>query len=430
MKYSVIKSIIFNTKVKKCLALLQLFVFLVFSNVVSGIVDSLAAHLTLIFMRIFLCLCCSYLVLACQGTSKSLPITDTTTPSWDTVRLQHATNFTVQQQGKNRLLTIGSAWKNATPVFQYLLYPKDSMPPAAYPNATRIAVPVQRILCSGSVDVAFLQALGASEQIVGLSNGQYLYDSTIRADLASGKITNIGREQGIDYEKAITTNPDLAFVYSIGDQTSYKKYQTLNIPAVMLSDFMEKTPLGRAEWLLFVSYFVGKEVAAQIYFDGVAQRYQEAKIKAAYSSYLPTVFTGAVYKGTWYVAGGRSLMATFIRDAAGQYLWQDNEEVSGVPLDFEAVYAKAIDADIWINQSHYADRAALLVAEPKYKDFKAVHNSKLYNYYKRTNKNGGTDIFESAIVRPDIVLRDLIHIFHAHPVEPDSLYYYIPLTSK
>ncbi|MGH1336497.1 MAG: ABC transporter substrate-binding protein [Aureispira sp.] len=379
-------------------------------------------------MRFLLCLCCSYLIIACQSSSK--PVTDPPTQPWDTVKLQHATNFTIQKQGKNTLLTIGAAWKNATPTFQYLLYPKDSTPPTAYPNATKIGVPVERILCSGSVDVAFLQALGATKQIIGLSNGQYLYDSTIRARLASGVITNIGQDQGINYEKAITTDPDLAFVYSTGDQKVYKKYQTLNIPTVMLSDFMETTPLGRAEWLLFVSYFVGKENAAQTYFNGVAQRYQAAKMQAGYYSYSPKVFTGAVYKGTWYIAGGRSLMATFIKDAAGQYLWQDNEEVSGVPLDFEAVYAKALDADIWINQSHYADKTNLLAADPKYKDFKAVQTNQLYNYYKRASANGGTDVFESAIVRPDLVLQDLIHVFHERPVVSDRLYYYLPLTSN
>lgn len=363
--------------------------------------------------------------MACQGASK--PTEET---PWEAVALQHATNFTLKKKGPYTLLTIGAAWKNATPSFQYLLYPKDSTPPTAYPEATRVAVPATRILCSGSVDVAFLQALGAGEQIIGLSNGQYIYDEQIQAALADGSIANIGQDQGIDYEKALTTRPDLAFVYSIGDQRSYKKYETLGIPAVMLSDFMETTPLGRAEWLLFVSHFVGKEAAAQTYFEDVAQRYQTAKMQAAYYSYRPQVLTGAVYKGTWYVAGGRSLMATLIKDAAGQYLWEDNEEVSGVPLDFEAVYAKALEADIWINQSHYTTSTALLAADARYQDFKAVKNKHLFNYYKRASQQGGSDIFESGIVRPDLLLQDLIHIFHTKSVVADSLYYYLPLTAN
>lgn len=351
-------------------------------------------------------------------------------PVWDSVALQYANNFKVQQQGSYTLLSIGAAWKNAQPTFQYLLYPKDSTPPISHPKAIKIPVPAERILCSGSVDVAFLKALGAEDKIVGLSNGQYLYDPSIQLALARGKITNIGQDQGVDYERAMATQPDLAFVYSIGNQNTYKKYQNLGIPAVMLSDFMETSPLGRAEWLLFVSYFIGKEQEAQAYFDNIVQEYQQTKTQAALYSSLPTVLTGAVYKGTWYVAGGQSLMATFIKDAGGAYLWKENKEVSGVPLDFEAVYAKALKADIWINQSHYATKAALLAAEPNYQDFKAVQKNQLYNYYKRASANGGTDFFESGIVRPDLVLKDLVHLFHEQPVESDSLYYYQPLKEQ
>ncbi len=378
-------------------------------------------------MRYFLFFCFGCSLIACQENKPTHSTASAAT--WDTVALQYATNFTVQKKGAYTLLSIGAAWKNAEPSFQYLLYPKDSTPPADYPQATRIGVPVERILGSGSVDVAFLEALGASDRLVGLSNGTYIYDPMIRERLADGRIVNIGQDQGIDYEKALTTNPDLAFVYSIGDQRSYKKYETLNIPAVMLSDFMETTPLGRAEWLLFVSYFVGKEAVANAYFEEVAQRYRAIKRQAGYYSYKPSVLTGAVYKGTWYVAGGRSLMATLIADAAANYLWRDNEEVSGVPLDFEAVYVKALEADFWINQSHYADRASLLASEARYQDFKAVRDNHLYNYYKRASAEGGSDIFESAIVRPDRVLQDLVHVFHGRPVETDSLYYYAPLTT-
>ncbi|MFK7795951.1 MAG: ABC transporter substrate-binding protein [Aureispira sp.] len=379
-------------------------------------------------MRLLLLMACFCSLIACQETSTSSK-GETKEVLWDTIPLQYATNFTIQKQGKNTLLSIGKAWKNATPTFQYLLYPKDSTPPKAHPEATRIAVPVARVLCSGSVDVTFLNALDATANIVGLSNGQYIYDSTIQARLANGELVNIGQDQGIDYEKAITSNPDLAFVYSIGDQNSYKKYQSIGIPAVMLSDFMETTPLGRAEWLLFVSYFLGKEAAAQAYLAKVNKAYEAIKNEAKKVVDKPTVLLGAVYKGIWYVAGGQSLMAAFIRDAGGDYLWKENREVSGVPFDFEVVYAKALEADIWINQSHYQQLPNLLRAEPMYADFKAVKEGRLYNYYKRASKNGGTDIFESAIVRPDLVLKDLLHVFHQHTVEADSLFYYMPLSS-
>lgn len=349
--------------------------------------------------------------------------------AWEAQPLEAATNFTIHKKGAYTLLSIKSAWKHAAPQFQYLLYPKDSTPPKDYPRAVRVPVPLERVLSSGSVDVAFLTALGQADRIVGISGGQYVYDPVIQQGLTSGAIADLGQHQALNYERAVQLQPDAALVYSIGDQGSYQKYQELGIPAVLLSDFMEETPLGRAEWIVFVGHLMGKATEARAHYQQVAQRYRDLKMQAAYYSYMPNVLTGAVYKGTWYVAGGKSLMAQLIRDAGGHYLWADNPDVSGVPLDVEAVYAKALQADVWINQSHHQTRADLLASEPKYSDFKAVQTNQLYNYYKRASTQGGSDIFESAIVHPDRVLHDLMQVFQAIPkgLEPDSLYYYAPL---
>lgn len=366
---------------------------------------------------------------SCTPTS-SPSGTAVSTATWETLPLDQATNFTVQKRGSYTLLSIQAAWKDAAPSFQYLLYPKGTTPPVDHPEAIRIPVPLERVLCSGTVDVAFLEALGATDRIVGMSGGQYLYNPKVKQGLKKGTIANLGQHQALDYERAVALQPDAALVYSIGDQGVYQKYQTLGIPAVLLSDFMEKTPLGRAEWMVFVGYLLGKEEAARAAYQTIAQRYQEARQRATYRSYRPSVLTGVVYQGTWYIAGGQSLMAQFIQDAGGHYLWGDNQEVSGVPLDFEAVYSKALQADVWINQASYATRTGLLEAEARYGDFKAVQTGQLYNYNKRTTAGGGSDFFESAIVRPDRVLEDLMQIFRLpslDSISTDSLYYYAPL---
>lgn len=327
------------------------------------------------------------------------------------------------------MLEIQQGWKGARASFKYLLYPKGTTPPMDDPDAIRIPVPLERVLSSGSVDVAFMTALDATDCIVGMSGGAYVYDSMIQARLQTGEIADLGQYQALNYERAVSLQPDAAFIYSIGDQSVHQKYQELGIPAILLSDFMEETPLGRAEWVVFVGYLLGKSEEAYAYYNKIAAHYKALQQQAKLPSYQPTVFTGAVYKGTWYIAGGKSLMAQLIRDAGGRYLWENNTEVSGVPLDFEAVYAKALDADVWINQSHFQTQADLLAAEDRYKDFKAVKNNQLYNYYKRANAQGGSDIFESAIVRPDRVLEDLMHLFQAPVKELDetTLYYYAPL---
>jgi iron complex transport system substrate-binding protein len=201
----------------------------------------------------------------------------------------------------------------------------------------------------------------------------------------------------------------------------------LGISSVMLSDFMESHPLGRAEWAIFVACLLGKEDMAVAKFNKIAEDYELLKNIAAKYTDKPTVLTGAVYKGSWYVAGGKSLMSAFIKDASAKYLWSDNSDVSGLPLDFEAVYAKGTKADFWINMSYYNTKNDLALSESKYSDFKAFQSGKLFNYYKRSSKNGGSDIFESAIVYPNLVLRDMIQIFHNDKLKPEDLYYYIKL---
>ena len=112
---------------------------------------------------------------------------------------------------------------------------------------------------------------------------------------------------------------------------------------------MEDTPLGRAEWMRFISYFIGKEQFANTKFDQLYENYQSLKNKAKQIEQNPSVFTGVAQQGAWYVAGGKSFIAAFIKDAGGNYLWADDDARGGVPLDFEVVLAKAENATIWLN---------------------------------------------------------------------------------
>jgi len=367
-------------------------------------------------------------VISCQDEVKpSLTKTTITENKNIEVPLSFANNFSVKKEGELTILTINTPWQKATEKIEYVLYPKQKDAPTTYPNATKVGVPVSKIICTSTIDIAFLDALGATDKIIAISNGRFVYNPKIRAALASNQILEIGGNNAIDYEKALTTQADMAMVYSIGAEQSYKKFNELGIPTVLMSDFMETSPLGRAEWLLFVSYFLGLESEAQVLFKEISSQYNHIKKQASSHTYKPTVLTGAVYKGTWHVAGGKSLMAKLIEDAGGNYLWADNQDVSGIPLDFEAVYAKAIDADYWFNVSYYKTKKEVLEADTRYQDFKTLKNGNIFNHFKRMTEGGGSDVFESAIVKPHLLLNDFVQILHTPNTPADSLYYYIQL---
>lgn len=367
------------------------------------------------------------LILLLVSCSPSEPTNNSTVSAeevWQNMPLKHATNFTIQKKGNYTLLKILSPWKGADSDKEYLLYPKSEKKPLEYPNAIKIATPVERIICTSTVDIAFLDALGATNKIVAISNGDYVYNPTIRQALQEKSIVEIGGNNTIDYEKALVTNPDLAFIYSISATNNYKKFEALGIPTVFLSDFMEQSPLGRTEWLFFIAHFLELEDQAAVLFDNIEHHYQTIKQKALIKEKKPTVLTGAVYEGTWYVAGGNSLMAQLIADAGGDYLWADNTELSGVPFDFEAVYPKALEADCWINMSSYTTKKDLLAGDQRYQAFQTIQTNRLFNYFKRSTPNGGTDIFESAIVHPERILKDLSLIFNQEHPSPERLFYY------
>ena len=365
-----------------------------------------------------------WLLVGCSPSEPSKTSSTTNLEGWQDIPLQYATNFTIQKKGKQTLLTIKSPWKGAKATKKYLLYPKTEKAPVDYPNVTKIATPIERIICTSTVDIAFLDALGATDKIVAISNGDYVYNPTIRQALQEESIVEIGGNNTIDYEKALVTNPDLAFIYSISATNNYKKFEALGVPTVFLSDFMEQSPLGRTEWLYFIAHFLELEDQAAVLFDNIEHHYQTIKQKALIKEKKPTVLTGAVYEGTWYVAGGNSLMAQLIADAGGDYLWADNTELSGVPFDFEAVYPKALEADCWINMSSYTTKKDLLAGDQRYQAFQTIQTNRLFNYFKRSTPNGGTDIFESAIVHPERILKDLSLIFNQEHPSPERLFYY------
>ncbi len=348
----------------------------------------------------------------------------------DNIKASFAQNFSVIKQGNLTILSIGEAWRGAGEEFRYVLYPKETKKPEGFKNAVKIAVPVDKVICTGTSQVAMLDFLGVTDKIAGIADGKYIYNSNIRKRLISGDLSELGNDQGLNYEKALSVNPDLVFAFSFGRTQSYKKFEELGIPVVMISEFMEDTPLGRAEWAVFMSYFFGNEALAQKEFDKISKKYSELQklFSGIPTEKKPKVLVGVAQEGSWYIPGGKSFIARFIEDAGAYYLWADNEERGGVPLDFESVLFKGQNADFWLNVVLADNKKQLLAADSRYSSFKAFKNDKIYSYTARISENGGYDFYESAIVRPDLVLADLIKIFHSDLLSNHQLYYYKKIT--
>jgi iron complex transport system substrate-binding protein len=370
--------------------------------------------------------------LASSCSNKPKQTEQAATEASDSLKPSYAANFSIVKKGDITILSIGEAWRGAQEQFRYVLYPKGSAAPKGYENAVLVPVPLERVICTGTSHAAMLDLLNLSDKIVAIADGKYIYNEKVRQRIASGNLPELGNDNGINYEKALMVDAELVFSFSFGRGQSHKKFQEIGLPVVMLSEFMEDHPLGRAEWLLFMSYFFGKEKEAEQKFKDLAARYENLKASLKNlpaEQKKPSVLIGLAQEGTWFVAGGKSFIARFIADAGGHYPWADNEERGGLPLDFETVLHKAENADYWINVILAENRAQLLKIDGRYKSFKAFEKGNIYSYTARKSENGGYDFFESAIVKPDLVLADLIKIFYPDLLPEQKLYYYKKLDS-
>ena len=114
--------------------------------------------------------------------------------------------------------------------------------------------------------------------------------------------------------------------------------------------------------------------------------------------------------------GGKNYLAQIFRDAGADYVVNDDEE-AGENLEFEKMYALSANADYWRILNSFPGEFtydALKASEPRnalfkaFKEKKVIYcNMKLQPYYEITP------------VEPDVLLKDLVAIFHPELVESD-----------
>jgi iron complex transport system substrate-binding protein len=194
----------------------------------------------------------------------------------------------------------------------------------------------------------------------------------------------------------------------------------IDIPVVLNSDFLENHPLGRAEWLIFVAAFYDKDEEAKQFFNRSVERYKTLCALIDNKIECPTVFDGAESYGAWFVSGGKSYMAQFYADAGADYVWKENTDFGSFPVDFEVVYYKGITADFWRTYLPHSKSYADIAAEnPLYTDFKAWKERRIFHC-----DNLRTNIYGMGVYQPEVVLADMLKIFHPELLpEHEAVYY-------
>ena len=343
------------------------------------------------------------------------------------VEIKYAKNFTLEYREGYKLL--GVKTQDSPAAVQYALVPKGTNPTISEKDAVVIQTPIEKIITLSSTYYPMLQQINELGTVVGIDDDTYTYNETIRKAVEAGKVAVVGGDGAgslLSLEKVIELAPDLLMSPYMNapifeDAKLKESKQTL----VLNADYLENSPLGRAEWGKFVAAFYNKEVEASKLFDQLVVRYEEIAKLTSGMGEKPSVLVNTAYQGSWYMPGNESYVAELLNDAGANYLFADSVTGTGAsPLAFEVVYEKAKDADFWLNVGFAADIKGLVAEDARYGEFKAVVEGKVYNNNARMNPNGGTDFYEGGVANPDIVLKDLVKIFYPDLLPAYQLFYY------
>ena len=332
----------------------------------------------------------------------------------------------VEGDGFTRL-TVKNPWEQARNVsVDYYLVDRNLEVPESLKGKTIIRTPVNRIVCMSTTHLAYLDKLGQLDKISGISGSQYVSHPAVRKRIGLGEIRDVGYGQNINYEEIIRQKPDLVMMYGVDSEITgiIQKFQDLGIPAILNAEYLEPSPLGKAEWIRFIGAFFDQTAKSDSIFQDIETRYRQLAGKAAGANPKPSVMVGLPYRDAWWVPGGESYLAHLIKDAGGNYLGMENKSHESYVVSFEEALLWASRADVWINTGTAFHREDILAADPRFGNFGVFQKGRIYNNNRRTSPEGGNDFWESGTLAPEVILSDLIRVFHPGLIGGDTLFYY------
>jgi len=364
--------------------------------------------------HVLISLLCALFLLTISCKKEVVKI-DKKTTSKSTIK--YAKGFDIIDENGLKKLIIKSAYQNSEDVFAYEIHEKKSNTIIDYKNEV-IEVPIQEIVVTSTTHIPMVELLHEETAIVGFPYTQYISSEKTSALVANGKIKEIGKEGSLNTEILLDLQPELVVGYSVSSvDKSLTMIQKAGIPVVYNGDWLEATPLGRAEWIKFFGVLFDKEKQADSIFKGIENNYLEAKKIALKATKKPTILSGAIMsKDIWNLPAGESFVAQFLKDANLEYLWKDSKGKGSLSLSFESVFEKGKNADFWIAPGYFSSKKQLLESNQIYAEFDAFKNDKIYTPTLKKGKTGGVIYYELAPTRPDLVLKDLIKI-----TQPDLL---------
>ncbi|MCU0499662.1 MAG: ABC transporter substrate-binding protein [Anaerolineae bacterium] len=333
--------------------------------------------------------------------------------------LTHAEGFSVEYFNHYKVISITRPWANAadTDVFQYVLVQCGTPTPDGYEAAQVIEVPITSIVTMSTTYLVHLMEIDQVDALIGVDSGLYINSPTIVEKFEAGDLVEVGSGSGVNVETVLDLAPDLVMTYGSGfpEFDAHPVLLDAGVAVALNSEWLEGTPLGRAEWLKFTALFFNAEAEANTAFEAIVTEYTNAAALVAdlAEADRPAVLWNAPFEGTWGIPGDQSYTGLLLRDAGASVILGDHSEENLAFLDFETVYEAASEADFWFPNLFMTETLDDLIAiDARYADLAPVINQTVYNNDARTNLNGGNDFYETGVALPHLILKDLIAILH------------------
>lgn len=346
----------------------------------------------------------------------------------DTIPLRYAQNLTMVRFADGILVELKDPWHEGRILHRYWLTEDSnrkrsslhtSLSSLLSPLST-VTFPLQRSVVFNTAHASLIGMLNATDRIAGVADLKYMLLPDVQRRVQQGEIVDCGNSMSPDIEQIVSLHADAILLSPFENSGGYGRLEKLGIPIIECADYMETSPLGRAEWMRFYGLLFGCSQQADSLFSAVEHAYCALRDSVSTSAPLK-ILTERLTGSTWYVPGGKSTVGRLIADAGATYAWADDDHSGSLALSFETVLSKSGNADVWLmntSSSQPFTYESLAAEHHGYTQFKAFRDRNIY--FINTLQ---VPYFEEVSFRPDLLLRDYITMLHPNPQHPPLRYF-------
>lgn len=385
------------------------------------------------------------LVVACQGGKTA------SGEGGDTLQMKYAELLTIvkHNDGTYTEAIIENPWKKGTTLHKYILVPKGKegdetvarLKDDIRENATMqmgshcdiVRTPLESNVVFTAPHCQLMYELGCKNAITGVCDKDYINipDIKERVKLSDGKastsdtdkvIIDCGSSMQPDIERIIALKPEGLFISPFENSGGYGKLDKLHIPIIETADYMETSPLGRAEWMKFYGLLFKSEERSDSLFSSIEKEYLALKAEAAKLPQGLSILTERKMGSVWYVPGGKSTMGILLKDANAKYIFADDTHSGSLAYGPERILSKGTQVDVWAFKyfgGKALSKSDLLAEYEGYKALKTFNQNSIYQVDTSTQP-----YFELTSFHPEILLREFIILAHPKATQFGKLRFY------